>query len=156
MLSQTLEYALRAAVFLASEESTPRTVSEIATATHVSSGYLAKVLQQLVRGGIATSQRGPGGGFVLARPAAEIAVLAVIDAVDPIPRLHGCPLGLAEHAQALCPLHRALDDAYAAIERTFAEATLADLSGRPSRRSDHCAWPAHPAKKAARQGPGRR
>lgn len=142
MLSQTHEYALRAAVFLASEEGTPRTVREIAASTSVRSGYLAKVLQQLVRGGIASSQRGLHGGFVLARPARSIPVLEVVNAVDPIQRIDRCPLGLAAHARSLCPLHRTLDLAYAEIERCFANATLADLVPRAASRGDPCAWPA--------------
>jgi Rrf2 family nitric oxide-sensitive transcriptional repressor len=142
MLSQTHEYALRAAVFLASEEGRPRTARQIAAATSVPPGYLAKVLQQLVRGGIATSQRGLHGGFLLARPAGQLPVLDVVNAVDPIQRIRSCPLGLAEHAGTLCALHNTLDRAYATIERSFARATLADLSGRPTAAGDPCAWPA--------------
>ena len=142
MLSQTHEYALRAAVFLASEEGTPRTTREIAAAASVPSGYLAKVLQQLVRGEIATSQRGLHGGFLLARPAKKIPVLDVVNAVDPIRRIRRCPIGLAEHARALCPLHRTLDRAYAEIERCFAGSTLAELIARPTTRGDLCVWPA--------------
>jgi Rrf2 family protein len=159
MLSQTLEYALRAAVFLASEEGTPRTAQEIAAATSVPSGYLSKVLQQLVRGGIATSQRGLHGGFLLARAAAAVPILDVVNAVDPIPRIRSCPLGLAEHARELCALHRTLDDAYASIEASFAGSTLADLRGSPARRGDPCAWPAVERKsktKPARRTPPRR
>lgn len=142
MLSQTHEYALRAAVFLASEEGKPRTAREIAAATSVPPGYLAKVLQQLVRGGVATSQRGLNGGFLLARPAKTVPVLDVVNAVDPIRRIRSCPLGLAEHARALCPLHRTLDRAYAEIERSFASSTLGDLAGEPTTRGAPCTWPA--------------
>ena len=154
MLSQTHEYALRAAVFLASEEGEPRTAREIAAATSVPPGYLAKVLQQLVRGGIATSQRGLNGGFLLARPASKVPVLDVVNAVDPIRRIHSCPLGLAEHERALCPLHRTLDRAYAEIERSFAGSTLGDLTEGPKTRGDHCTWPAverRPARRLARR-----
>ena len=142
MLSQTHEYALRAAVFLASEEARPRTAREIGAATDVPTGYLAKVLQQLVRAGIATSRRGLHGGFLLARSARKISVLAVINAVDPVRRIRSCPLGRADHARALCPLHRTLDDAYARIERAFAGSTLSDLTGSPGRRGAPCVWPA--------------
>ena len=58
MLSQTVEYALRAATFLATSADEPRTVEQIADATRVPMAYLAKVMQALVRGGIVSSQRG--------------------------------------------------------------------------------------------------
>jgi Rrf2 family protein len=44
--------------------------------------YLLKILQQLVRANILRSKRGPRGGFFLARPAEEITMLEIIEAVD--------------------------------------------------------------------------
>ena len=45
MLSQTVEYALRAMVYLADQSPSPRTTEQIATATKVPAAYLSKVLQ---------------------------------------------------------------------------------------------------------------
>lgn len=44
--------------------------------------YLLKILQQLVRANVLRSKRGPRGGFFLARPAENITLLEVIEAVD--------------------------------------------------------------------------
>ncbi len=44
--------------------------------------YLLKILQQLVRANVLRSKRGPRGGFFLARPAENISLLEVIEAVD--------------------------------------------------------------------------
>ena len=44
--------------------------------------YLLKILQQLVRANVLRSKRGPRGGFFLARPAEDITLLQVIEAVD--------------------------------------------------------------------------
>ncbi len=44
--------------------------------------YLLKILQQLVRANILRSKRGPRGGFSLARPAGEITMLEIIEAID--------------------------------------------------------------------------
>ncbi|HDS85378.1 MAG TPA: Rrf2 family transcriptional regulator [Phycisphaerales bacterium] len=44
--------------------------------------YLLKILQQLVRANVLRSKRGPRGGFFLARPAEEITLLEIIEAVD--------------------------------------------------------------------------
>lgn len=142
MLSQTVEYALRAATFLATAVDESRTVDEIAAATHIPAAYLSKVLQQLVRHGIVTSRRGAGGGFALGRPAGELAILAIVAAVDPIERITTCPLGLAAHGTHLCPLHRRLDDALAGVERAFAASTLADILAEPARSVPLCAFPA--------------
>jgi Rrf2 family transcriptional regulator, nitric oxide-sensitive transcriptional repressor len=127
MFSQTAEYALRAAVYLATRREGLDSSQVIARATQVPAGYLSKILQDLAIGGIVRSQRGPNGGFALARPAAEISVLQVVNAVDPIERIRACPLGLKEHATQLCKLHLKLDDAIAAIEETLATSSLADM-----------------------------
>ena len=45
MITQTAEYALRAIVFLADQQGAPKTTQQIAEATQVPAGYLAKVMQ---------------------------------------------------------------------------------------------------------------
>lgn len=125
-LSQTVEYALRAAVCLAGQPE-GQTTPEIAETTKVPPSYLSKVLQGLGRAGIVEGKRGVGGGFKLARPAGQISVLDVMEAVEPMQRIERCPLGLAAHADTLCPLHKKLDDALAEVERAFASTTLAEL-----------------------------
>lgn len=147
MLSQTVEYALRAATFLATSPQEPRTVEQIAEATRVPMAYLAKVMQALVRGRIASSRRGVGGGFTLLRDAASIRILEVVQAVDPIQRITTCPLGLASHGTRLCPLHRRLDQAIAAMEKAFASTTLAEVLAEPSRSVPLCDFPAGPRRK---------
>ena len=142
MLSQTVEYALRAATFMASAPDESHTVERIAEATQVPVAYLAKVLQQLVRGGIAGSRRGVGGGFTLAKPPARLRILEIVQAVDPIQRISTCPLGLAAHGRRLCPLHRRLDDALASMEAAFASTTLAEVLAEPSRSRPLCEFPA--------------
>ena len=52
MFSQTVEYALRAVVDLASTAPKAKTTQEIAKATRVPQAYLAKVLQNLVQAGV--------------------------------------------------------------------------------------------------------
>ena len=138
MITQTAEYALRAMVYLA-EQREPRTTSLIAEKTQVPAGYLAKVMQGLSKAGMVHSQRGLHGGFLLAAPAAEVTILAVINAVEPIRRFHECPLGL--HGKNLCPLHRKLDDAAKMIEATFGDTTVADLNNVPQSRKPLCKFP---------------
>jgi Rrf2 family protein len=127
MISQTIEYALRAMTHLAALPS-GRTASSEAIAEHtkVPKGYLSKVLRDLVVAELITSQRGPSGGFALARQASKISILDVVNAVDPIQRIRKCPLGNPEHL-ALCPLHRRLDDALGRIEKEFSETSFQEV-----------------------------
>lgn len=127
MISQTAEYALRAVVWLASQPDRALGTRRIARAAQVPPGYLSKVLQMLARAGLVASTPGRNGGFRLTRPAAEISVLDVVEAVDPILRITECPLGLPGHGGVLCPLHRRLDEAAEQVQRAFAGASIADL-----------------------------
>jgi Rrf2 family nitric oxide-sensitive transcriptional repressor len=129
MLSQTAEYALRAMVSLARGGS--HTAQEVAANAHIPLDYLSKILNALGRAGLVSAQRGRGGGFQPARPVNEISVLEVVSAVDPVRRIHTCPLGLAVHGTNLCPLHRKLDDAAQSMEETFRITTIGSLAGVP-------------------------
>jgi Rrf2 family protein len=153
MFSQTVEYALRAMMYLASTEGAAQTSERIAAETRVPPGYICKVMRDLVRARLVTSFRGPGGGFMLTGTPDKISILDVVSAVDPIRRIHRCPLDNPEHAD-LCPLHRRLDDALASIESSFRQTTLKEVldSGAapvlPGVESA-AARPAEPRKKAS-------
>lgn len=138
LFSQTAEYALRAAVWLASHMDQPQTNLQIARATKVPAGYLSKVLQALGRADLVNAQRGLHGGFTLARPPGEVSVLDVVNAVDPVQRIHTCPLGLASHGKNLCPLHRKLDNALLSIEESFASTSIEDLLKTPTGSKPLC------------------
>jgi len=126
VISQTSEYALRAMVFLSMQNSAA-TGQGIAEVTKVPPGYLSKIMQQLVKSKLVNSQRGIGGGFVLARTAAEISILDVVNAVDPIDKITTCPLDIKSHGLNLCPLHKRLSTAIAQVEKAFAESYLSEL-----------------------------
>ncbi len=138
MISRTAEYALRAIVCLAQKPDTPLTTQQIAEVTRVPAGYLSKVLQSLGRAELVVSQRGLHGGFTLGADPAGISVLDVINAVDPMERIHKCPLGIESHGKELCPLHRRLDDAMEMVEHAFAETTIAELLAQPTKSPPLC------------------
>jgi Rrf2 family protein len=128
LISQTSEYALRAAIYLAARpENTPASALDISESVRVPVGYLQKILRMLARDGILAAQRGTNGGFSLARVPTAISILDILKATDTeIPRITRCPLGIKGHSK-LCSLHRLLDSEMARSERTFATTTLADL-----------------------------
>lgn len=59
---------------------------EMAEILGVSEAHLTKVFQRLVREGLVSSVRGPGGGFELRRPSGEINLLSVYHAIEGVPR----------------------------------------------------------------------
>jgi Rrf2 family protein len=138
LLSDACEYALRATVWLAQQPQDFYTVGQIAQATSAAPGYLVKVLQALAKAGILAARRGSQGGFQLMRPAAQLSVLEVIRAVDPPERIRTCPLGRELHNKELCPLHRRIDQAIAALEQSFAQVTIQDLITETSQSPAAC------------------
>ncbi len=142
MFSQTVEYALRAMVQLAYSADKGCSTDVMAQTTQVPRAYLSKVLQSLRRAGLVESRRGAGGGIALARPPADISILEVINAVDPIRRISTCPLGLKSHGSRLCPLHSRLDNAFEKIEESCRESSLQDIIEAPHHGSKPLCEPA--------------
>jgi len=141
MISLTVEYALRAVVYLADQGEQPCTTQQIAEATRIPPAYLSKVMQALHRARIVGSRRGLHGGFVLLQAANELTIWEVWNAVDPLQRIRECPLGLESHRIRLCPLHKKLDDALATIEKALRETTVADVLSEPTTSKPLCPFP---------------
>jgi len=153
VLSQTVEYALRAATYLAAEPDCPHTLDQIAATTKVPSAYLSKVMQQLVRVGIVVGRRGVGGGFMLARPPETVRIIEIVQAVEPFQRITSCPLGLVAHGKRLCPLHKRVDAALASMEEAFSNSTLAEVLAEPTSSVPLCEFPRTPARGRRRRSP---
>jgi Rrf2 family protein len=131
-LSARVDYALRAAVELASASGSatrPVTAERIATAQDIPSKFLESILLQLRRAGIVNSQRGPEGGYWLARPAGETSLAEVIRAIDgPLAHVRGHrPENLGYRGAAA-----ALQDVWIALRASEREildsVTLADVA----------------------------
>jgi Rrf2 family protein len=128
MLSQTAEYALRAAVWLAEHPAGPVRVGDLAHALRVPQNYLSKTMHQLARAGVLTSVRGKNGGFRLARQPGAIRLLEIVEPFEPITDRRTCVLGRAVCSDAApCQAH----DRWKEVARTtaafFSGTTLADL-----------------------------
>ena len=137
MISQTVEYALRAVAALA-KQGAPCTAQKLAEITHVPGPYLSKLMQRLVRTGLVRSQRGLHGGFALTKTANELTIWEVIEAVEPFQRIHECPLGIGSHGNTLCPLHSRLDQAMESVEISFRNTKLSELMGAPGSITPLC------------------
>ena len=134
MFSLTTQYAIRAVVLLAYETNGAALGNAfLAEKTQIPPAYLSKVLQGLVRGKLVESRRGVGGGFRLLKSPEEITLLDVVNSVEPIPRIKGCPLNLQSHRSRLCSVHARLDKAMAQVEEVLSGATISDLLREPGR-----------------------
>lgn len=161
-LSQTAEYALRAMAWMALvEPAAPVLARELSEGSGVPPHYLAKILRRLVLAGLLVSQKGRGGGFVLARPAEEIRFRDVLAAVDAYPSGERCVFGWgACDAQQPCPLHSSWSQLSSSFQEWSAEMTLASVqqgAEHPSARLLAALRASVGARAAARPAPpGRR
>ena len=136
-LTRFTDYSLRVLIAVGAKgDQALCTIPEISRQYGISRNHLIKVVHHLSRSGYLTTSRGKGGGFRLARPAAEIRVGAVIrdteSHFDVVPCLS--PAGKAECAiEPACVLKRALREATRAFLAVTDDYTLADLL-RPRRR----------------------
>lgn len=131
MISQTAEYALRAAVYLGNQVGQSCTTAQLAEEIDAPAGYLAKVMKGLSRAGIVRSRRGLHGGFTLAREPGELTILEVVNSVDTFHRIATCPLGRTGHTNGLCPLHRRMDGVMAAAEESLGHTTIGEVLQEP-------------------------
>jgi Rrf2 family protein len=93
-LTRKGEYAIRGILYLARQpKGKVCLVEEIARASEVPKTFLAKILRNFVTVGLATSSRGTGGGFTLARPADRITLREVVEAVEGPIMPNRCLLG---------------------------------------------------------------
>jgi Rrf2 family protein len=131
LLSQRCEYALRAALYVATEPGAYVAVRDISDALGIPYHFLAKIVQTLTGAGLFQSMRGPTGGVALARPARRITLKEIVLAVDGPAVFRACVLGLPGCGDRKpCPLHDRWAPARAEIEAMFADATLADTAAR--------------------------
>jgi Rrf2 family protein len=103
-LSARVDYALRAVCELAAANA-PRTVEQLSAAQRIPNKYLESILGELRRDGLLRSQRGPEGGYRLARPSAQISIADVIRALDgELANVRGSRPENLEYAGAAAPM----------------------------------------------------
>src|ERR1051325_9101892 len=107
IFSSSTEYAIRGLSELAIRaDAGPTIVDDLVAGTDLPRDFLAKVFQKLVRGGILRSMKGRGGGFSLARPAHEITIMNIVEAIDGPQLFDLCVVGLERcNDQMPCPQH---------------------------------------------------
>jgi Rrf2 family protein len=136
-ITRASDYAVRVMIHMAGlpARSTVRQ-SELSRVTGVSGHFLSKVLQQLVRARLVRSQRGSGGGYVLAVAACNVSLLDVVQAVEGPVRLNQCiDEGPSCERKSWCPAHCVWAEAQAAIVNVLGGASMAHLAAQGQMRS---------------------
>lgn len=141
-ISNKSEYALHCLLYLVHPPNdTAPSARDLAEFQGVSAPYLAKLFTKLQKAGLVTAAQGVRGGFQLARAAADIRVLDVIDAVEGKNPLFDCKqirgncILITTPAQAktanhgVCTIHALMLKAETAMRQTLADQTLADIAG---------------------------
>ncbi|MDH3519806.1 MAG: Rrf2 family transcriptional regulator [Myxococcales bacterium] len=139
LLSQTAEYALRAMAWMAIQTpEQPVRARDMSEATQIPLHYLSKILRRLVLAGLLTSQKGQGGGFVLARPPEQIRfqdILIALD-LDTDGDESRCAFGWGACGEANpCPLHGAWSQLKHAMQSWAADTTLDAVRGTKRREA---------------------
>lgn len=130
--SRTADYGLRAALEVArAPEETLVRRRDLSRVTGAPLSVLAQPLAALVRADVLVAQAGPRGGYRLARPAGEISVFEVVDAIDGDGRPERCVLheGVCSWEGA-CPFHEVLATAQERFTDTLRSTSLGDVLAR--------------------------
>lgn len=103
----------------------------IARRTGVPLPTVAKVLNILHRAHLVDSHRGAAGGYTLSRPASEIKVSDVIEALEGPIALTACAETAEGHCEveSLCPMRGSWDKVNRAIRDALARVSLAEMVG---------------------------
>ena len=125
-VSDAVNLAFHASALLASAEA-PRSAGEMARYLDVSENHMAKVLQRLVRAGLMLSRRGPAGGFELNRPAAELSLLQIYEAIEGPFVEQGCLLNKPVCDGSCCIFGDLLQSVHGQIHKHLENTHLADM-----------------------------
>ena len=107
IFSRRCEYALQAVLYLALKPEGERTsIKELTQQIKMPSPFLAKILQDLAHKKLLESFKGPHGGFALGKPAKDITLFDIVEAMDGGGLTKNCVLGFEEcSATDPCSMH---------------------------------------------------
>ncbi|MDQ2674348.1 MAG: Rrf2 family transcriptional regulator [Chloroflexota bacterium] len=128
-LSRRGDYAVRAMLILARAGAGSLTAAELAQRTAIPVSFVPQVMGDLVRAGLVATRRGRRGGYAIARDAAEVSLLGIVQAVEGDGQRRSCVLrgGPCGAGGIHCAVHDAFDGASRAANHALASVTLAEL-----------------------------
>jgi Rrf2 family protein len=133
-ISEASNIGLHAMLLIASEPARVFSAKEISAALGVSEDHLLKVMRRLCRAELASSTRGPHGGFQLGRPAAKIRLLDIYETIEGALHPKACLLG-RPRCDGDCILGDFIVTTNREFQRRLATTSLAGVAG--TLRSEH-------------------
>jgi Rrf2 family protein len=128
-VSAKADYAVRAAIELARHQDGPHKGDELAQDQDIPLSFLENILNQLKSAGLVRTQRGPEGGYWLARPADEITLAEVIRAVEgPLVGVRGERPEDVDYPDGTVALQEVWIALRANVRAVLEEVTLADVA----------------------------
>jgi Rrf2 family protein len=130
MLSNTSNFAIRALVYLELYSSPAKRVGikQMTTDLDIPASFLGKILQLLVKSKLLGSSKGPNGGFYLTKPAIDITMLDVVEAIDGKENLGSCVIKSTTcEATEPCSVHHKVSRIRAQVKTLLRAETIADL-----------------------------
>ncbi len=136
LYSKTCEHAIRALAYVAGRPTgTLCLVADIAESEDMPRAFTSKILRDLVRAGMLTSARGPGGGYALARDPVDIRLIDIKRIIDGSDHLDRCAVGLEMCSDyAPCPLHDEWEQIRVQLRTHLSEMNLSTMGGNVRRK----------------------
>jgi Rrf2 family protein len=134
-ITKSGEYGLRGLVFLSKQPPEKVTlVREVSREENIPETFLAKIFQRLSKAGVLRSVRGANGGFTLRKPAHEITMREIIEALEGPIALNRCLLRKGEcEVEKNCPLHPVWEEMQQRFLEMLESTTMEDLANRMTR-----------------------
>ena len=132
-LTHATGYAFKALVVLAQGDGRPVASHNIAAAQGLPEKFLLKVLRPLVNAGLLRSNKGPNGGYQLAKAAGAITLLEVVEAAEGPVRGEAPAVG--DDAALHRRLQAACDNAADVVRQSLKGVTVKGLAARGKRKS---------------------
>ena len=123
-ITEAASLALHATVYIAAHGESPVSTGRLAKALNASAAHLSKVMQRLTHVGLLKSLRGPRGGFVLTRPAKEITLLEVYEAIEGPFGSSVCLFDSHVCSGTVCVLAGLLKDVHGQVKKYLKSTTL--------------------------------
>lgn len=129
-LNRLTDYAVVVMTQMTHRPTDVHTAPQIATETGIPLPTVAKLLNALARESLVLSHRGAAGGYTLGRPAEQVSVAEIIQAMEGPIALTACVEGSGHHCEVecLCPMRGNWDKVNHAIHSALSEVTLADMA----------------------------
>jgi Rrf2 family iron-sulfur cluster assembly transcriptional regulator len=131
MFSASCHYGIQAMMCIAKNSSNEENLelSKIAEEYDIPKHFLSKILQQLVKGKLLNSTKGPSGGYKLTRHPDEITLIEIVEIIDGLDVFYECGIGFKKcDDEDPCPFHNDYKKVRNKVKDLFESKTLGELS----------------------------